>query len=78
MKLPGTKTALIIAGALLLVSCSKSRKYKVHLYKGMFEDGRLATFDSDFEDLAQDNCQLFADLHEKAYGIKLTCSKERY
>jgi len=78
MKLPGTKAALIIATALLLVGCSKSRKYEAHLYKQLSAGGRIATFDSDYEGLAEENCRTFADLHEKAYGIRLTCSQERY
>jgi len=78
MKLPGTKTAIIIASALLMVGCSKSRKYEVHLYKQLEAGGRIATFDSDYPGMAEENCRIFADLHEKAYGIRLTCSQEKY
>lgn len=51
----------LIALVALLVSvaaCNPNRKYKIGLYvRGSSEESRIATFDSDYLDLAKDNCQ---------------------
>ena len=66
-----------IVAVLATASCTNKsgRKYQVGLYKiNLDEDSRMATFDSDFEGLAESNCEDYAKLANERYPeTKILC-----
>ena len=71
---------LLITISLLLISCGDgtSGKHKAYVYKQPEPDGLLCVFYSSYAGNAEENAQMFADMHKAKYGVPLIVRTEPY
>ncbi|MEI6847772.1 MAG: hypothetical protein WCK32_07020 [Chlorobiaceae bacterium] len=73
---------ILLFVSLSLSSCGnhagEEAKYRAYLYKQPERDGLLCVFYSNYPGIAEQNAQMFADMHQEKYGVPLIVRTEAY